>query len=263
VRRLLLAVDVVLVVTALYLAVQLADTWRTPRAPVPTEASKVAVTEPPPTPPPVAARSSSAATGVIAERNLFSPGRREVAPEPPRTAMVPAAPPAPKPRLYGVVIRPDGRSRAFLEDAQRNRVFAYAVGDAVAGGRLERIEPDRVVLSRGGETLEVLLRDPTKPKPPAPPAGPGTGVPPSPAFPRGGPPAGIVPPAATPSPRPGEPASVPTAPPGRRPPVRAGRPPTPIVTPQQPAVPSAAAPVVPGAPPQPEAAPEAEESENP
>src|SRR5262249_3380799 len=79
--------------------------------------------------------------------------------------------------------------RAFLEDGQRNRVFAYGVGDAVAGGRLERIEPDRVVLSRGGETLEVLLRDPTKPKPPAPPAGAAAGAPPSPAFPRGGPPA--------------------------------------------------------------------------
>ena len=262
-RRLLLAVDVILVVAALYLAVQLVHTWRAPRAPAPPDASKVAVAESPPTPPPVAARSSGAATGVIAERNLFSPGRREVAPEPPRTAMVPAAPPAPKPRLYGVVIRPDGRSRAFLEDGQRNRVFAYAVGDAVAGGRIERIEPDRVVLNRGGETLEVLLRDPTKPKPPAPPAGAAAGAPPSPAFPRGGPPAGVVPPVATPSPVPGEPASVPTAPPGRRPPVRSGRPPTPTVTPLRPPVPSSGPPVVPGAPPQPEAAPDTEEGENP
>ena len=42
---------------------------------------------------------------------------------------------------------------------------SYKVGDAVAGGQLEQIEADRVVIRRGEGTFEVLLRDPQKPKP--------------------------------------------------------------------------------------------------
>jgi hypothetical protein len=77
---------------------------------------------------------------------------------------------------------PDGKARAYLEDVQRRRVFAYSTGDSVAGSQLEQIRADRVVLRRGNETFEVLLRDPSKPRPAVPPGSvPGVPTPPRPA----------------------------------------------------------------------------------
>src|SRR5262249_47206560 len=86
---------------------------------------------PEPPPPQTATRLRPALTeyAVVAERNLFSPTRTETAPEPVRSAgNSPPAPPAPKPKLYGVVILSQGGGRAYLEDVQRRRVFAYSVG---------------------------------------------------------------------------------------------------------------------------------------
>ncbi len=102
---------------------------------------------------------------VVAARNLFNPSRSEAG-----TAAAPVA----KPILYGVVLK-DGAREAFLEDPVTKKVLAYKPGDEVAGGQLERIEADRVVIRRGEGTFEVLLRDPQKPKAvaaaqPAPPA---------------------------------------------------------------------------------------------
>jgi hypothetical protein len=69
--------------------------------------------------------------------------------------------------LHGVVI--DGeRSRAYLDDPVAKRVFGYAVGDTVVGGRLERILDDRVVIRGPAGVIEVLLQDPTKPQAEAP-----------------------------------------------------------------------------------------------
>src|SRR5574337_636122 len=92
---------------------------------------------------------------VVAARNLFNPSRSETA-----TA---AANPAGKPLLYGIVLK-DGAPRAFLEDPVTKKVIGYRTGDQVAGGLLERIEADRIVIRRGEERVEVLLRDPAKPK---------------------------------------------------------------------------------------------------
>src|SRR5262249_4119088 len=126
-------------------------------------------------PPPLAAppaRPPLAEFAVVAEKNLFSSTRTESAPEPPRVAAgAPTAPPAPKPRLYGVVLLPEGRGRAYLEDVQRRRVFGYSEGDLVGDARLEQIKSDRVVLRRGSETFEVLLYDPSKPRQTAPATG--------------------------------------------------------------------------------------------
>jgi len=270
-RRLLLAVNVVLVVVAAYLAVQLVHAWKAARPAAPTEQAKATVAEPPPTAPPTTARPSAPAPGLIAERNLFSPSRTEVAPEAPRTAVGPTTPPPPKPRLYGVVIRTDGRAHAFLEDTQKRRVFAYSVGDAVGGSRVERIEADRVVLSRSGETYEVLLRDPTKPKP-TPPAVPGGPTSPAPA---GTAPVGAVPPARIPpgsvppaNIAPGTPAPVVTGegPPGQevpigpRIPIRTRRPPPPGVGG---AGPPAGTPPGPSTPGQPVVPPTSDENDNP
>jgi hypothetical protein len=65
----------------------------------------------------------------------------------------------------------DGKaSRAYLEDPSTKRVFGYQVGDSVAGGKLEEIADDRIQISRSDGQMEVMLRDPTKPRPPAAPA---------------------------------------------------------------------------------------------
>ena len=171
-RRLLLLADALLLVVAAFLGARLYEAW-TARAPAPpAEPSSSASAEVAAPPAAVAPGPPLTAFNVVAERNLFSPTRSETAPEPPRSAgLTPAAPPAPKPRLYGVVILAEGRGRAYLEDVQRRKVFSYSVGDLVGDSRLEQIKADRVVLRRGGETFEVLLNDPAKPRQPAAPAG--------------------------------------------------------------------------------------------
>ena len=171
-RRLLLLADALLLVVAAFLGVRLYVVW-TARGPAPpTEPSASAAAEVAAPPPAVAPGPPLTAYNVVAERNLFSPTRSETAPEPPRSAgLTPVAPPAPKPRLYGVVILAEGRGRAYLEDVQRRKVFSYSVGDLVGDARLEQIKADRVVLRRGGETFEVLLNDPAKPRQPTPPSG--------------------------------------------------------------------------------------------
>ena len=177
-RRLLLLADALLLVVAAFLGVRLYEAW-TARAPAPpAEPSSSASAEVAAPPAAVAPGPPLTAFNVVAERNLFSPTRTETAPEPPRgsAGLTPAAPPAPKPRLYGVVILAEGRGRAYLEDVQRRKVFSYSVGDLVGDARLEQIKADRVVLRRGGETFEVLLNDPAKPRQPTPPSGVQSGV---------------------------------------------------------------------------------------
>jgi Type II secretion system protein C len=176
-RRLFLLADALLLVVAAFLGVRLYEAW-TARAPVaPAEPSSSASAEVAAPPAAVAPGPPLTAFNIVAERNLFSPTRTETAPEPPRAAgLTPAAPPAPKPRLYGVVILAEGRGRAYLEDVQRRKVFSYSVGDLVGDARLEQIKADRVVLRRGGETFEVLLNDPAKPRQPTPPSGVQSGV---------------------------------------------------------------------------------------
>ena len=91
----------------------------------------------------------------VASKNLFNPSRSEAG-----TASVA---PTTKPLLYGIVLK-DGAPAAFLEDPVTKKVTSYKVGDSLAGGQLERIEADRVVIRRGEGTFEVLLRDPQKPR---------------------------------------------------------------------------------------------------
>jgi hypothetical protein len=111
---------------------------------------------------------------VIVAKHLFNPSRAEGGP----AAAAQAVPLPPKPLLLGLVV--DGpQSRAYLEDPTTKRVFGYQIGDAVAGGRLEQIAGDKVVITRSDGPMEVLLRDPSKPKPVAPTAQ----APPSPGSP--------------------------------------------------------------------------------
>jgi hypothetical protein len=101
--------------------------------------------------------SAAASHAVIVAKNLFNPGRTEA-------PAGPVAAAGPKPVLHGVVV--DGpKTRAYLEDPLLKRTFGYGVGDAIGGGRVDSIAADRVVIGRGDGLLEVLLRDPSKPRP--------------------------------------------------------------------------------------------------
>ena len=124
----------------------------------------------------------SGAYGVVASRNLFSPSRTDVVAVSPEAS----AAATPRPVLHGVVLD-DAKSRAYLEDVATKRTFGYAVGDVVAGGKVTAIRGDRVVLARPEGSIEVMLRDPSKPAPPPVAPGPQPGLQPGlqPGFPPG------------------------------------------------------------------------------
>ena len=126
------------------------------------------------------------AYNVIASRSLFSPTRSEA----PATATTGALLGGTKPNLQGVVLR-DTNPIAYLEDPLTKRVAGYRIGDTIAGGRVEAITADHVLISRPDGNMDVRLRDPSKPRP-APPAQPAVpGQPPVPGVP------GVVPPTPT------------------------------------------------------------------
>jgi len=98
---------------------------------------------------------------VIATRTIFHPNRSE----PTRSeAIAPILPPAPTLALYGVVINGDTRL-AYLQDLATKQMFGYKTGDKLAGGQVERIEPDRVVIMRADGPIEVMLHRPMEPLP--------------------------------------------------------------------------------------------------
>jgi type II secretory pathway component PulC len=99
---------------------------------------------------------SSGVYDVIATRTLFHPNRSE-----PRSseAMAPILPTPPTFALYGVAISDDTRV-AFVQDLVTKQIVGYKTGDKLAGGQVERIEPDRVVIMRADGPIEVLLHQP-------------------------------------------------------------------------------------------------------
>jgi hypothetical protein len=180
-KRALLLIDAGLVGLAGWLAVTLYDAWPAPPRPGPRPAATSPASTRPegdsaapavqPESPPLAAFAQ------VADKNLFSPTRTEVAAEPPKPPPAPAAAAAaaaavPKPRLYGIVLGARDGGRAYLEDPRTRKVFGYTTGDSIADSKVEKIETDRVVMRRGSEVFEVMLRDPSKPRPPPPPPTP-------------------------------------------------------------------------------------------
>lgn len=119
---------------------------------------------------PAALRPPAAAYNVVATRNVFSPTRTETTEAPGGGAALAVV----KPNLHGVVLR-DANPIAYLEDPLTKRVAGYRIGDTIAGGKVEAITADRVVIARPEGAIDVRLRDPSKPRPaaPAPAAAPG------------------------------------------------------------------------------------------
>lgn len=104
--------------------------------------------------------SDLSAYSVISARNLFNPSRSE-------SGGLAAVKPAGRPILHGVVI--DGqKSRAYIEDPLAKGVFGYTVGDTVGQGQIKTISADRIMIAGPEGTFEVLLHDPSKPRPAAP-----------------------------------------------------------------------------------------------
>lgn len=154
--RRLLTLNVVLAIVSIALAAGLVRTLIVRRALPPPGAPRTA-TVPAPAPATQNIDSSPSDYAVIAARNLFNPNRSETT-----VAMAPVA----KPILHGVVIN-GAKGRAFLEDPAAKRIAGYSAGDMIGGGQIQRISDDRVVIARPEGRLEVLLRDPSKPKAPA------------------------------------------------------------------------------------------------
>jgi hypothetical protein len=115
----------------------------------------------------------------------------------------------------------EGAPVAYLEDPLTRRVAGYRIGDTIAGGTVQSISADRVVLQRPEGPVDVRLHDPSKPRQAAapPPAEGAGGVPPT-AAPRPPLVPGAVPPPAI-TPRPPvsgvAPQEAPVVPPVRRP----------------------------------------------
>lgn len=154
----LLALNLLLAAAAVAFSIQLVRVLSTPRPlpqfSVPPAVQTVVSPKEESTPP----RPSRAAYGVVATKNLFNPNRSEAITQPALFA------PAAKPLLYGVVIN-GGTRIAYLQDPATKRVFGYKIGETVAGGQLELIEENRVVIRQAVGSLEVKLKDPSKPKP--------------------------------------------------------------------------------------------------
>jgi hypothetical protein len=110
------------------------------------------------------ATSSPADYMVIAEQNPFHPERKIPVEKK-------AEQPLPKPEfvLYGTLIT-DDLSLAYMEDKKApvstpgrgNRQVSLKIGDSLSGFKLKEIEPEKVVMVRGEETMTVMLQDPRK-----------------------------------------------------------------------------------------------------
>jgi type II secretory pathway component PulC len=156
---------------------------------------------------------------VIADQNLFHPDRIIPPEKKPESVL-----PKPEFILFGTLITPDLRM-AYLEDKKApvttpgrgQRQTALKIGESLSGFILKEVMTDKVIMTRGEETIQVLLQEPglsktrettsgpPGPRTPVPAAGtpvpgstpgtsfPQTGIPmptPTPAFPQ---PSGIAP----------------------------------------------------------------------
>jgi hypothetical protein len=106
----------------------------------------------------------------MVQRTLFNPTRRPA----------PAAPEATASRLQrgqfaltGTLMI-DGKSTAFLREVQGNKARRVLAGDKINGMVVAEVRPDRVKLTLGDESEELLLKVGTNPRPTTQPAAPVT-----------------------------------------------------------------------------------------
>lgn len=104
----------------------------------------------------------------LAEKNIFSPERKEfpifATPEPTKKPPV-----RPQVVLYGVTIAGNYQSASIVQSGRALRkgereMLTLRAGEQIGEYRLTKIMPDRIVLEGEGDSFEVLLYDPSKPK---------------------------------------------------------------------------------------------------
>lgn len=100
---------------------------------------------------------------VISARNIFNPSRRLTVKKTGRAAQVSKD----APQLFGTIITGEKKS-ALLKDPGTRATKSYYINDAIGSFVVTDIQEDRVILSRGDETVEIKLREPkgTAPSPP-------------------------------------------------------------------------------------------------
>ena len=158
--RSLLALNLFMAGLSLFFLIRIADTVLRRGPALPLRVASSANTPAPVNLGVTASSRPSAVYDLIATRSLFHPDRAL----PKRSDALIALPPAANLMLYGVVWSEDS-PLAYLEDPASKKIFGYKTGDPMAGGYVERIELDRIVIRRTDGPFEIMLRAPNKPRP--------------------------------------------------------------------------------------------------
>lgn len=86
----------------------------------------------------------------IVQKDLFRPSRSAAPPE--------MSVPLEKPKLFGTIIMDSGKS-AILEDPITKTKKLYNLNDSISGFIVSDIQEDKIILLRGNEKIEVMLRE--------------------------------------------------------------------------------------------------------
>lgn len=158
--------NIILVASAVLIALGALSPYFYPQVRYSLPTAKVPAAEEEKAPEVVAASPSMSDYMVIAEQNLFHPERKMPAEKKEAQQL-----PKPELILYGTFIS-DGMSIAYVEDKKNpktspgrgKRQTVMKKGDAVSGFILKEIDVDRIMLSRGEETMVVHLNQGDKPR---------------------------------------------------------------------------------------------------
>lgn len=103
----------------------------------------------------------------VAEKNIFSPGRKDFPAQQPGVGTKPVV--RPQIVLYGVTIMGDYQAASLVNPGRPLRkgereLMTLKIGDQIGEYKLTKISSDRIALEAEGDRFEVLLYDPGKPK---------------------------------------------------------------------------------------------------
>jgi hypothetical protein len=150
--------NLILGLVAALIAAAVAKTWVSPAALVPSSTTAMTSQDTEVLTYNPIARPPLAQFDVLLEKNPFK--------QPPPMPVTPSrsAQPQPLPALVGTILV-DSDRRAILSD--KGKANIYVAGQTVAGGVITEIKEDRILLKRGDETLEIILKAAIKSAPPA------------------------------------------------------------------------------------------------